>query len=165
MHELIIRFLFGPELDGVALAFWQFVIPALVGAAGLWQSKKQGDRASQLGGEQVALAREQAEIARKLFEQASPIRDQATDLLLERLRQGRRAMPDLTGLVDSANPFRSQFRMPVPPPPPQSPGTGGSGSGTGAPPVLPPVPTPPARTGERRRDPVIHRPPQFREVV
>lgn len=114
-RELLIRFLFGPERD-VALAIWQFVIPAAIGAWGILESKKQGDRANKLSERSTALAEEQAAIARKLFEEAEPLRGLARDRLMQLLLRGPRSLPDLSGLADRSNPFRRRFNVAQPTP-------------------------------------------------
>lgn len=109
-------------------------------------SSKAGSAATQALGLQSALAGGAAANAQELFAGARPIREKAEELLMNRLAAGPGAgvsMPDLSSVVDTANPFRQNFGA-VPRPTAAAapaPSTGGDG---GQQVVTPPVVSTPA---------------------
>lgn len=81
--------------------------------------------------QQQEMSRLAAELARGFEQQAKPVRELAFRQLTPFLRRGPQPAPDLSGLRDTANPFRSQFSVDLNTAP--LPETGGGQAGPSVP--------------------------------
>lgn len=89
------------------------------GAYGIYESGRLGKLREKALDEQLGLTREAAENARRMMAEAQPIRQAATEALVQRLLAGPRPVPFVAGLQDVLNPFRARFRLeenPIPEP-------------------------------------------------
>ena len=129
-----------------------------IGGAGLgmFESIKQGRKKAGIQDQQRELADFQLAGGRELFEGGRDIRDASRQQLLARLQRGALAPPDVSGLRDTANPFRSKFNFDVSTPfigALQPPGRKAQPRPAPPPPSPPPSRKPKRRGGGRLRPP------------